>query len=198
MGWNHPCHLSFSISSGLAMNEFKPLKGTEFWGLATHWAPGDPPSSDVLGKSGAWSEDPGCLSHGPCVLGSKLTLFPYNRGWSSTQFRRGLYTHYMDSLLKVGWLYPQYKELIDPGSCEWWENCETFLLAKVGILRKMMAWSAWCLSHSGTCWWGSSLQSYQRMRLLKLSHTHTHMYVIIYLCLNIHICTYLYYIMYLY
>ena len=25
-----------------------------------------------------------------CVLGSKLPLFPYNRGWSSTQFRRGL------------------------------------------------------------------------------------------------------------
>ena len=31
------------------------------------------------------------------VPGSKLPLFPYNRGWSSTQFRRGLYTHYKDS-----------------------------------------------------------------------------------------------------
>ncbi len=28
---------------------------------------------------------------------SKLPLFPYNRGWSSTQVRRGLYTHYKDS-----------------------------------------------------------------------------------------------------
>ena len=26
------------------------------------------------------------------VLGSKLPIFPYNRGWSSTQVRRGLYT----------------------------------------------------------------------------------------------------------
>ena len=24
---------------------------------------------------------------------------------------RGLYTHYKDSLLKVGWVYPRYKEL---------------------------------------------------------------------------------------
>ena len=28
--------------------------------------------------------------------GSKLPLFPYNRGWSSTQVRRGLYTHFRD------------------------------------------------------------------------------------------------------
>ena len=31
------------------------------------------------------------------VPGSKLPLFPYGRGWSSTQFRRGLYTHYKAS-----------------------------------------------------------------------------------------------------
>ena len=30
----------------------------------------------------------------------------------------GLYTHYNDSLLTVGWVYPQYKELIDPDTCE--------------------------------------------------------------------------------
>ena len=36
----------------------------------------------------------------PCVPGSKLPLFPYNRGWSSTQVRRGLYTHYKDSIMK--------------------------------------------------------------------------------------------------
>ena len=40
------------------------------------------------------------------VLGSKLPIFPYDRGWSSTQFRRGLYTNYKDSLLKVGWPSP--------------------------------------------------------------------------------------------
>lgn len=27
----------------------------------------------------------------------------------------GLYTHYEDSVFKVGWVYPQYKELINPG-----------------------------------------------------------------------------------
>ena len=37
-----------------------------------------------------------------CAIGSKLPIFPYNRGWSSTQVRRVLYTHYKDSLLKVG------------------------------------------------------------------------------------------------
>ena len=40
------------------------------------------------------------------VLGSKLTLFPYNRGWSSTQFRRALYTHYKDSVIKGGMTIP--------------------------------------------------------------------------------------------
>ena len=28
----------------------------------------------------------------------------------------GLYTQYRDSLLRVGWVYPQYKELINPGT----------------------------------------------------------------------------------
>ncbi len=36
------------------------------------------------------------------VLGSKLPLFPYDKGWSSTN-SRGLYTHYKDSYyIKVG------------------------------------------------------------------------------------------------
>ena len=38
----------------------------------------------------------------PYVPGSKLPLFPYNRGLSSTQVRRGLYTHYKDSVIKGG------------------------------------------------------------------------------------------------
>ena len=41
-----------------------------------------------------------------CARVDQLPLFPYNRGWSSTQVRRGLYTHYKDSLLKVGWPSP--------------------------------------------------------------------------------------------
>ena len=49
-----------------------------------------------------------------CAIGSKLPLFPYNRGWETQPNSRGLYTHYRDSLLLDD--HPQYKELIDPGS----------------------------------------------------------------------------------
>ena len=31
------------------------------------------------------------------VLGSKLPLFPYSRGWETQPNSRGLYTHYKDS-----------------------------------------------------------------------------------------------------
>ena len=41
----------------------------------------------------------------PCVLGSKLPLFPY-KGDGHQPNSRGLYTHYKDSLLKVGWPSP--------------------------------------------------------------------------------------------
>ena len=34
--------------------------------------------------------------------GSKLPVFPYHRGWSSTQFRRGLYTHEIRIPIKGG------------------------------------------------------------------------------------------------
>ena len=38
-----------------------------------------------------------------CARVDQLPLFPYNRGWEkSTQFRRGLYTHYKDSVIKGG------------------------------------------------------------------------------------------------
>ena len=33
-----------------------------------------------------------------------------------------LYIHYKDSELKVGWVYPQYKEWIDPGTLEQWKK----------------------------------------------------------------------------
>ena len=41
---------------------------------------------------------------------SKLLLFPNSRGWENQPNSRGLYAHYKDSLLKVGWPF-QYKEL---------------------------------------------------------------------------------------
>ena len=67
----------------------------------------------------------------PNVLGPKLPIFPYNRGWSSTQFRKGLYTHYKDSLLKVGGLpSPRTKELIDPFHS--WPNS---MAHKLGLIR---------------------------------------------------------------
>ncbi len=56
-----------------------------------------------------------------CVLGSINSHYFHIicRGWSSTQFRRGLYTHEIRiPSLKVGGLpSPRTKELIDPGSC---------------------------------------------------------------------------------
>ena len=45
------------------------------------------------GLPGSWDEH---NHENTCVLGSKLPLFPYNRGWEkSTQVRRGLYTNYI-------------------------------------------------------------------------------------------------------
>ena len=41
-----------------------------------------------------------CVRQKPTVLdvpGSKLPLFPYNRGWETQPNSRGLYTHYKDS-----------------------------------------------------------------------------------------------------
>ncbi len=40
------------------------------------------------------------------VPGSKLPLFPYLIGDGHQPNSRGLYTHYKDSLLKVGWPSP--------------------------------------------------------------------------------------------
>ena len=36
------------------------------------------------------------------VPGSKLPLFPYNRGWETQRNSRGLYIHYKDSVIKGG------------------------------------------------------------------------------------------------
>lgn len=41
-------------------------------------------------------------SHSLCVLGSKPSECPYNRGWESQPTSVGLYTHYKDFLFKVG------------------------------------------------------------------------------------------------
>ena len=42
--------------------------------------------------------------------GSKVPLFPYNRGWENQPNSRGLYTHYKDSYKR--WDdHPQYKEV---------------------------------------------------------------------------------------
>ena len=57
--------------------------------------------SNEGGEIGAWKFPTNFVrvSH---VLGSKVPLFPYNRGWETQPNNRGLYTHYKDSLLKVG------------------------------------------------------------------------------------------------
>ena len=39
-----------------------------------------------------------------CARVDHLPVFPYNRGWANQPNTRGLYTHYKDSLLKVGGL----------------------------------------------------------------------------------------------
>ena len=45
-------------------------------------------------------------THVAYVPGSKLPLFPYNRGQTHQPNSRGLYTHYKDSYSKVGWPSP--------------------------------------------------------------------------------------------
>ena len=59
--------------------------------------------------------------------------FPHNGGWSSTQVRRGLYTHYKDSLLQVGWPSPiqgllPMAHLKDVRVCPVFLNCTSCLL----------------------------------------------------------------------
>ncbi len=44
-----------------------------------------------------------------CDRVDQLPFFPHGRDGHQPN-SRGLYTHYEDSLLKVGWVYPQYKE----------------------------------------------------------------------------------------
>ena len=44
------------------------------------------------------------------VLGSKLRVLSYGRDGHQF-YSRGLYTHHKESLLKVRWVYPQYREL---------------------------------------------------------------------------------------
>ena len=50
------------------------------------------------------------------VPGSKLPLFPHNRGKTHQPNSRGLYTHHKDSYWRWDEFNPQYKEWIDPGT----------------------------------------------------------------------------------
>ncbi len=54
------------------------------------------------------------------VLWSKLPLFPYHRGWETQPNSRVLYTHYKDSLLKVGGLPSPIQGVDRP-----WLKCST-------------------------------------------------------------------------
>ena len=60
------------------------------------------------------------------MLGSKLPLFPYNRGHQPNS--RGLYTHYKDSLLK-GWMTIPNTRSLDPGC-----NILSFLGRQIGSI----------------------------------------------------------------
>ena len=59
-----------------------------------------------------------------CDRVDQLPLFPYNRGWSSTQVRRGLYTHYENSFIKGGMTIPNIATF-DHGTYKF-EGEETF------------------------------------------------------------------------
>ena len=45
-------------------------------------------------------------AHAICAIGSKLPVFPYNRGWETQPNSRGLYTHYKGSVIKGGMTIP--------------------------------------------------------------------------------------------
>ena len=83
------------------------------------------------------------------------------RGWSSTQVRRGLYTHYKDSLLKVGWVYPQYREFRPqhkwtPRVSE--EMCKTHAV-------EFLKMAAWKFQENNTCSWNSHLDKIQQIQV---------------------------------
>ena len=57
--------------------------------------------------------------------------------------------NYKDSLWKVGWVYPQYKELIDPGTYEsllkMIDLLFTSVFAQVNYRHGNIGRSCWCL-----------------------------------------------------
>ena len=99
------------LSRCISYKKMREYSRPAMWSLSPEgkWCFGGP---FLLWDSRAASEkfSRGSKNH-MCDRVDQLPIFPYNRGWEkSTQVRRGLYTHYKDSLLKVGWVYPQYKE----------------------------------------------------------------------------------------
>ena len=80
-------------------------KGFETWHFVLN--PGVVPFKTVLKKwSRIWLWE-WCI----CAIGSKLPL-----GWETQPNSRGLYTHNKDSLLEVGWVYPQFRGSLDPST----------------------------------------------------------------------------------
>ena len=55
----------------------------------------------------------------------------------NANFRRGLYTHYNKEFchLKVGWFYPQYKDLTDPGTHDHRWSVDVFFLLKYYLIK---------------------------------------------------------------
>ena len=74
-----------------------------------------------------------------CAIGSKSPLFPCSRGWSSTLFRRGLYTHYKDSR-HSRWevSHPQYNEFRPWHICGWLLSNHTPTVDS--LMRKLAEW----------------------------------------------------------
>ena len=97
--WWFPIGISFSKGPPFS-GEPCFFLGEVYWGEITHWSDSPPGLDERYGKS----ERPNILN--PDVrsgLNSTPMTFPYNRGWEkSTQVRRGLYTHYKDSVIKGG------------------------------------------------------------------------------------------------
>ena len=145
-----------------------------FWGLAPYWAPGDPPSSDVLGKSGAWSGGP------RAKVGEWGHVNGGTRWWFQKFFLMFLLTPVW--LIFFKWVETLWKP---PTRGKLWD----FLWWKVGIHREMdgnkvHAWCWWPLSHfilgvvflnltKGWDFWNG--------------HTHTYnIYIYIYNCIYIY------------
>ena len=129
-----------------------------------------------------WMDDLGVfpifLVKHPNVPGSKLPLFPYSRKWSSTQVRRGLYTHEIRiPSLKVGGVPSPIKRNFWP-----WHHKSMFL-SKTCRLWYSLAIAFWGAGWkngwspggvlvvspmSQACWLCFFFKGFQRRQILKL------------------------------